>query len=137
MIAPGDPEYDQARTVFYGGMDRRPAVIIRVEDAGDVARVVSLRSETGLELAVRSGGHSVAGHSVTDGGIVLDLSDMKALQIDVKGRTAWAETGLTAGEYTTAAARTVWRPGLATPARWGSAGSRWAVALATSCASTA
>jgi FAD/FMN-containing dehydrogenase len=57
-----------------------------------------------MELAVRSGGHSVVGHSVSEGGIVLDLSNMKELQIDVNERTAWAETGLTAGEVTTAAA---------------------------------
>jgi FAD/FMN-containing dehydrogenase len=103
VIAPGDAEYDGMRTVFYGGFDRRPAVIVRVADATDVARVVSLAQATGLELAVRSGGHSVAGHSVSDGGIVLDLSDMRALQIDPQRRTAWAQTGLTAGEYTTAA----------------------------------
>lgn len=104
VIAPEDPGYDAARTVFMGGIERRPAVIIRVADANDVARVVSLARETGLELAIRSGGHSSAGHSVSEGGIVLDLSNMRALQIDVKGRTAWAQTGLTAGEYTTAAA---------------------------------
>jgi hypothetical protein len=103
VIAPDDPKYDEARTVFAGGIDRRPAAIIRVADAGDVSRLVSLVRETGLELAIRSGGHSSAGHSVTEGGIVLDLSGMKALQIDVKKRTAWAETGLTAGEYTAAA----------------------------------
>jgi len=103
VIAPGDPDYDKARTVFYGGIDRKPAVIIRVADATDVSRVVSLARDTGLELAIRSGGHSTAGHCVSDGGIVLDLSDMRSLQIDVEGRTAWAETGLTAGEYTTAA----------------------------------
>ena len=102
VIAPGDPEYDQARTVFYGGIDRRPAVIIRVKDVDDVSRVVSLARETGLELAIRSGGHSIAGHSVSDGGIVLDLSNMKDLEIDVEGKTAWAETGLTAGELTIA-----------------------------------
>lgn len=102
VIAPGDPEYDQARTVFYGGIDRRPAVIIRVKDTSEVSRVVSLAHETGLELAVRSGGHSVPGHSLSDGGIVLDLSGMRALQIDVAGRNAWAEAGLTTGEYTTA-----------------------------------
>jgi len=104
VITPGDSEYDKARTVFYGGIDRRPAVIVRAMNADGVSRVVSLARENGLELAVRSGGHSTAGHSVTEGGIVLDLSKMRALQIDVEGRTAWAEPGLTAGEYTTATA---------------------------------
>jgi FAD/FMN-containing dehydrogenase len=104
VIAPDDPGYDEGRTLFYGGFDRRPAVIIRPADASDVARVISLARETGLELAVRSGGHSPAGHSVSDGGIVLDLADMRALDMDPQGRTAWAQTGLTAGEYTTAAA---------------------------------
>jgi FAD/FMN-containing dehydrogenase len=102
LIAPGDPGYDQARTVFFGGIDRWPAAIIRVADATDVSRVVSLARETGLDLAVRSGGHSYAGHSVAQGGIVLDLSNMRDLQIDVERRTAWVETGMTAGEYTTA-----------------------------------
>lgn len=104
IIGPDDGDYDEARTVFYGDIDRRPAVIIRVADAGDVARTVSLARESGVELAVRSGAHSVAGYSVVDDGIVLDLGDMKGIDIDVQNRTAWAETGLTAGEYTTAAA---------------------------------
>jgi FAD/FMN-containing dehydrogenase len=111
VVAPGDPEYDDARTVFYGGLDRRPAVIARVADAGDVARVIAVAGETGLELAVRSGGHSVPGHSTTEGGIVLDLRDLNGLEVDVDGRTAWAETGLTTGRYTEAAAA----HGLATP----------------------
>jgi len=102
VIAPGDPDYDRARTVFYGGTDKHPAVIVRVADTHDVVRVVNLARESGLELAVRSGGHSSAGHSVSEGGIVLDLSNMKDLQIDPESRTAWAETGLTAGEVTTA-----------------------------------
>jgi FAD/FMN-containing dehydrogenase len=104
VIGPDDPGYDQARTVFIGGVDRRPAVIIRAADAADVARVIALARETGLPLAVRSGGHSGAAYSVVDDGIVLDLSDMRALDIDVAGRTAWAEAGLTAAEYTSAAA---------------------------------
>jgi FAD/FMN-containing dehydrogenase len=103
LIAPEDTGYDAARTVFYGGIERRPAAIIRVKDANDVSRVVALARESGLELAIRSGGHSSVGHSVSDGGIVLDLSNMRDLQIDAKGRTAWAQTGLTAGEYTSAA----------------------------------
>jgi len=102
VITPEDAGYDEARAVFYGGIDRRPALIVRVADATDVSRVVSLARESGLELAIRSGGHSVAGHSVSDGGIMLDLSEMKGLEIDVEGRTAWAETGLTTGEYTAA-----------------------------------
>jgi hypothetical protein len=100
VIAPDDARYEQARTTFYGGIDRKPAAVIRVADAGDVSRLVSLAREIGFELAVRSGGHSNLGHSVTEGGIVLDLSGMKALDINVQDRTAWAETGLTAGEYT-------------------------------------
>jgi FAD/FMN-containing dehydrogenase len=104
VIAPDDAEYDTARTVVSGGFNRRPAVIVRVADADDVSYVISLARKTGLELAIRSGGHSAAGHSTTEGGIVLDLSDMRALHIDIDGRTAWAEAGLTAGEFTTAAA---------------------------------
>jgi FAD/FMN-containing dehydrogenase len=103
VIGPEDAGYDQARTVFYGGVDRRPAVIVRPADAAEVAQVVSLARESGLELAVRSGGHSSAGHSTTQGGIVLDLADMHALEIDAERRTAWAQTGLTAGQYTAAA----------------------------------
>jgi len=103
VIAPDDGEYDEARSVFYGGIDRRPAVIVRVKDANDIVQVVTFARETGLELAIRGGGHSTAGHSVCEGGIVLDLSDMRAIDIDVKRRTAWAETGVTAGEYTVAA----------------------------------
>lgn len=104
ILTPDDPGYDAARTIFYGGYDRRPGVILRPANAQDVARVLSLAQETGLELAVRSGGHSIAGHGLTDGGIVLDLRDLRSLSIDPEACTAWVETGLTAGEYTSAAA---------------------------------
>ena len=103
LIRPEDDGYDEARTVFYGGFDRRPALIVRVKDATDISHVIALARESGLELAIKSGGHSVAGHSTIDGGIVLDLVEMKDLELDVEGRTAWAQTGLTAGEYTAAA----------------------------------
>ena len=103
VIAPGDPGYDQARALFYGGWDRRPGAIVRPSNAAEVAQVVTMAHELGLELAVRGGAHSNAGHSTTEGGIVLDLSGMTALDIDVEGRTAWAEGGLTAGAYTAAA----------------------------------
>lgn len=103
VIGPEDPEYDEARTVFYGGIDRRPAVIVRVKDDMDVSRVVSLARETGVELAVRSGGHSIPGHGVSDGGIVIDLADLHTFDIDVEDRSVWAQTGLTAGEFSAAA----------------------------------
>jgi len=103
VIAPDDPRYEQARKVFVGSVDRRPAAIVRVADAGDVVRLVSLAREHGFELAIRSGGHSGAGHCTTEGGIVLDLSGMKDLQINPADKTAWAETGLTAAEFTAAA----------------------------------
>ena len=103
VIGPDDSDYDEARQVFMGAFDRRPALIVRAADADDVARTIGLAREGGLELAVRSGGHSSAGHGVSEGGVVLDLADMRALDIDAEGRTAWAEGGLTAGEYTTAA----------------------------------
>ena len=105
VIRPDDPDYDDARRTFMPLYDdRRPAVIIRPADAREVGYVVSLARESGLELAVRSGGHSGAGHSVSHGGIVLDLSLMKGLEIDPGKRVAWAEAGLTAGEVTNATA---------------------------------
>jgi FAD/FMN-containing dehydrogenase len=103
VVAPEDPDYDATRRVFMGDIDERPGVIVRVADALDVARAIAAARDTGLDLAVRSGGHSAAGHSTVPGGIVIDLRDMHALEIDETTGTAWAETGLTAGEYTRAA----------------------------------
>jgi FAD/FMN-containing dehydrogenase len=103
VIRPGDASYDKARTVFLGGIDRRPAVIIRVANNSDVSRVIALARDTGMPLAVRSGGHSGAAHGVVDDGIVLDLADMRGLKIDAERRTASAETGLTAAEFSKAA----------------------------------
>ena len=104
VISPDDEDYDTARSIMYGGIDARPAAIVRVAGADDIAHVIDVARETGLELAVRSGGHSGAGHSTTDGGIVIDVRDLNDLDIDPAARTAWAGSGLTAGEYSTAAA---------------------------------
>ena len=98
VIVPGDADYDEARAVMAGGIDRRPAAIVRVANAQDVARVVAFARENGAEVAVRSGGHSGAGHSTTDGGIVIDLRDLKEIDLDVGNRRVWAGAGLTAGE---------------------------------------
>ena len=102
VIAPGDSDYDEARTVVAGGIDRQPAAIVRVANAADVARVVTFAREAGAELAVRSGGHSAAGHSTTDGGIVIDLRELRDIDLDVGGRRLWAGAGLTAGDVTEA-----------------------------------
>jgi FAD/FMN-containing dehydrogenase len=104
VLAPGDRGYDAARRVFLGGFDRRPAAIVRPVDRGDVAHAVSLARATGLELAVRGGGHSYAGYGTSEGGIVLDLADLAGLEIDARERVAHAEGGLTAGDITAAAA---------------------------------
>ena len=102
VIAPDDPRYDDARHVFFTGFDRRPAAVVRAGDAADVSRVINLARETGAELAVRGGGHGRAGYGTSEGGIVLDLSGMNGVEIDADGRTAWAQPGVTAGEYTKA-----------------------------------
>jgi FAD/FMN-containing dehydrogenase len=88
VVGPDDVGYDQLRMVFPGGVDCRPAAIIRAQSANDVRQTVSRVRESGLDLAVRSGGHSV--HSTTDGGVVLDLRDIKGLEVDVAARTVWA-----------------------------------------------
>ena len=100
VIFPGSPDYDKLRQVFYGGIDKKPAVIVRVANAEDIKQAILLAKQEQLELAIRSGGHSVAGYCTTDGGLVIDLGDMKQLDIDPSTNTAWAETGLTAGELT-------------------------------------
>src|SRR5690349_22599750 len=104
VVVPGDDAFEAARQVHNARFDRVPTVIVRAAGAEDVARTVRLAAETGLELAVRSGGHSLAGYGTSDGGIVLDLSSMKSLLIDPDRRLAWAQPGLTAGEVTVAAA---------------------------------
>ncbi len=111
VIRPEDEAFEAARQVHNAGIDRHPALIVRAANAADVARTVVFARDAGLELAIRGGGHSLAGHSSTHGGIVLDLRAMKGLHIDPDRRLAWAQAGLTAGEYTTAAGA----HGLATP----------------------
>jgi FAD/FMN-containing dehydrogenase len=102
VTGPGDSGYDEARGVFFKGIDRRPAAVAHVANAGDVARAISFARENDLPLAVRSGGHSRAGYGTNDDGLVIDLSGMKAIDIDTDARTVWVETGNTAAEFTKA-----------------------------------
>ncbi len=110
-ILPSDPGYDDARQVHNLAVDRRPAIVVRPAGADDIARSVAFARASGRELAVRSGGHSLAGYGTADDAIVVDLSAMKGLHIDPDRRLAWAQAGLTAGEYGAVAAA----HGLATP----------------------
>ena len=105
VIAPDDPDYESARLVVNAAVDRQPALIVRPADAADVSLAVSLARASGLELAIRGGGHSFAGHGTSDGGLVLDTSSMRGLHIDPQRRIAWAQAGLTAGQYTAETAR--------------------------------
>ncbi len=111
LIRPTDPDYESARLVDNAAIDHHPALIARARDASDVVYAVEFARSSALPLAVRSGGHSVAGHSTGDGVFVLDLSTMTGLAIDPDARTCWAEPGVRAGAYTKAA----YDFGLATP----------------------
>ena len=111
VIRPDDPAYEEARQVHNRAYDKRPALIVRVGSSADVARTILFARAHDLEIAVRGGSHSLAGHSTTDGGVVIDMSAMKGLHIDPERRLAWAQAGLTAGEFTVAAGA----HGLATP----------------------
>jgi FAD/FMN-containing dehydrogenase len=104
VIGQNDPGFTEARLGHNRRFDRRPSMIVRAANAADVARTVVFAREHGLEIAVRGGSHSVAGHSTVDGGVVIDLSAMKGLHIDPDRGVIWAGAGLTAGEVTNAAA---------------------------------
>lgn len=102
VVTPRHADYDSVRVVPLGNFDRRPVAVIRPKTAADVAAVINFAKTTELELAVRSGGHSTAGHSGTDGGLVIDLRDLNEIDIDTGNMTVWAGAGLTAGEVSRA-----------------------------------
>src|SRR5258705_11212767 len=99
LLRPGDGGYDEARTVWSGMIDRRPALIARCAGAADVIAAVRFARTYGLLVSVRGGGHNITGNAVCQGGLMIDLSPMKSVRVDPVGRTARAEAGLTWGEY--------------------------------------
>ena len=99
LVLEGDAGYDEARKVWNGAIDKRPAMIAYCADAEDVARAVVFARSHNVSIAVRSGGHNVAGLSVCDGGMVIDLSWMKRIEVDPVRRIARAEAGLNLGEF--------------------------------------
>jgi FAD/FMN-containing dehydrogenase len=98
LLQPGDPGYDEARTVWNGLIDRRPALILQCSGAADVVDGVNFARDRGLPLSVKGGGHNVAGNAVNDGGIVLDLSQMNGVIVDPATETARAQGGATWGD---------------------------------------
>jgi FAD/FMN-containing dehydrogenase len=98
LLLPENPNYEIARGVWNGSVDRRPALLVRCTNAEEVIAAVTVAREQALALSVRSGGHSIAGYGTNEGGMVIDLSRMKAIHIDPERRTARIEPGLTWGE---------------------------------------
>lgn len=99
LLQPGDAGYDDARIVWNGMIDRRPALIARCAGVADVIQAVNFARDNHLLVSVRGGGHNITGYAVNDGGIVIDLSQMKSVHVDLAKSTARAEAGLTWGEY--------------------------------------
>ena len=111
VILPGEEAYDTARRVWNGMIDRYPALIIRCANPNDVAAAVDFARESGGPVAVRGGGHNVAGHGTCDDGIVIDLSSMKEVHVDPVARVVHAQAGVQWGELD----RATQEYGLATP----------------------
>src|SRR5438067_4748921 len=99
VIGPGDSGYDEARAIWNGAHDRRPALIVRCAGAADVMRAVEFARSQNLDVAVRGGSHSIPGFSTVDGGIVIDLSAMRSVQVDPARRTAVAQGGATWADF--------------------------------------
>jgi len=104
VLGRDDGGYDEARAVHNGLIDRRPAVIVRCREAGDVVAALAAARKGGLEVSVRGGGHNVAGRAVTDGGVMIDLAELRQITVDPEARTARAGGGATWAELNAAAA---------------------------------
>jgi FAD/FMN-containing dehydrogenase len=103
LLRPGQAAYEEARTIWNSMVDHRPAAILPCHDAADVRAAICLARESGLEIGVRCGGHSIAGHAVPDGGLMLDLRPMSAVRIDPRRRRAWVQGGALLGALDRAA----------------------------------
>lgn len=97
-IYPDDPRYDAVRQVFNGMIDKRPRMVLQCRSRDDIVAAVRYAVDAGAEIAVRGGGHSVAGHSTTDGGVVIDLTQMRGVRVDAQARVAYVDAGATWGD---------------------------------------
>jgi len=99
LCLPGEAGYDDARTIWNAMIDRRPAAVVRCQVESDVLNAVRLARDNGLLVAVRGGGHNIAGNAVCEGGLLIDLSPMRSVHVDSKDRTAHVEPGVTLGGF--------------------------------------
>ena len=111
LLQPGDADYEHARTIWNAMIDKRPSLIARCKSTSDIVEAVRFANSHGLLVAVRSGGHNIAGNATCDGGMVIDLSSMKEIEVDPQAKTATAQPGLTLAEFDKATQE----HGLATP----------------------
>jgi len=99
IVLPGEPGYDEARTVWNAMIDRRPGIVIRCRGTADVLQAVRFATERDLLVAVRAAGHNIAGKAVCDDGVLIDLSGMRSVRVDRASRTAWVEPGATLADF--------------------------------------
>src|ERR671935_3262303 len=104
VLSPDEAGYDEARSLYNGLVDRRPALIVRSRTTSDVVAALDFARRAGLEVSVRGGGHNVAGRAVTDGGVMISLADMTEVAVDPASATAVAQGGATWAELNTATA---------------------------------
>ena len=102
VVAPGEADYEDARLVHNGMIDKHPAVVVRVANAGDVMATIRYARDNGLDLSIRGGGHSGPGFGTNDGGVVIDFSRMRGVRVDPNAKTARAEGGTTWGDFNAA-----------------------------------
>ncbi len=111
ILLPDDPTYDEVCKIWNAMIDRRPALIVRCAEAGDVPNAIAFARENGLEISIRGAGHNIAGNAVCDNGLMIDLSTMTNVRVDPQKRRAYVEPGATLGDFDKAAQA----HGLATP----------------------
>ena len=99
LLAPTDAGYEEARRVHNGLVDKHPAAIVRCHGAADVADAIRFARDQGLEISVRGGGHNVAGRAVADGGLMIDLAELKGIHVDPVARTVRAQGGVNWAEF--------------------------------------
>lgn len=99
LLQPEDTGYEEARRVHNGLIDKRPAVIVRCRSTADVVDAIAFAREAGLEVSVRGGGHNIAGRAVTDGGLMIDLAELKGIYVDPEARTVRAQGGVIWAEF--------------------------------------